>query len=166
MSKIIEINASNAQKAYNKASKEVREVLKEFCAPYDFNPDITSVDVTYEAYCELLGRTPLTISNYSFLPEGEQDYAFANHQLDIIIEAVNGVGHVFDYADDNQKKWYIIWQWNENSAGGSGFSLFDVYYCYSNSYVGARRSFKDEKTARYIGTTFQSIFNRALKPIK
>ncbi|MEO6282164.1 MAG: hypothetical protein ABIN80_22935 [Dyadobacter sp.] len=160
------ITAANAQKAYNGASKEVKEVLRSFCAPYNFDQDITSVEPSYEAYCQLLARKPLTISDYAFLPEDEREYAYANHQLDVIIQAANGVGHVFDYANEAQEKWYIWWVWDENAAGGSGFSLDDVCCLCSVSFVGARRSFKNEKTARFIATSFLSIFNKALKPAK
>lgn len=165
MSQIIPILATNAIKAYQNAPKEVKEAIKTLCAPYDLDQDITSIVTGYEAACELYSFNPLTLADFSMFPQEDQDYAFANHQLDMIIKAMNG-GFQFDYSNGDQKKWYPIFVWDSNAAGGSGFSLSYVSYNYSNSFVGARRSFKDEKLCRHTVTKFLSIYNRALRPFQ
>jgi hypothetical protein len=162
MSELV-LNSINAQKAFNKGNKEIKEALKELYPQYDFNADVTSIVTSYEAACEVCGTKRLFQSDFNFLPDQDRASAFASHQIDIIARALNG-DCTFDYSNDNQKKWYIWFKWDENAAGGSGFSFDRVDYNYSYSRVGARHSFKDARLAEYAGKNFISIFNQFLKP--
>lgn len=68
-----------------------------------------------------------------------------------------------DYANPNQKKWYPYFIYDKSL---SAFRLNDTYYAYegTNTLLGARLVFPDEKTARYFGShpPFLEIINKFL----
>lgn len=162
----LDLDPINAQKAYLNASSEGRKLLVNLYPKFNFNSEITDLATSYEAGCDLIDYTPRTLSDFDFLPEWSRESAFAGHQLDVIARALNGKDFEFDYSDDSQKKWFVYCVWNEQRAGGPGFSFGDVVCNISFSCVGARHSFKSEKLARFAGTHFESLFNQFLKPYR
>lgn len=160
------IDPINAQRAYLEGTPDVKKLLANLYPKFNFNQEITELAVSYEASCGLIDYTPRTLSDFDFLPEWSRESAYAGHQLDVIARALNGKDFEFDYSDESQQKWFVYCVWNEQRAGGPGFSFDAVYYDRSCSSVGARHSFKSEKLARFAGTHFESLFNQFFKPYR
>ncbi|CAG5001724.1 hypothetical protein DYBT9275_02729 [Dyadobacter sp. CECT 9275] len=127
--------------------------------------ELIDLIISYEAACELRGVTPLTIEDFAKHPEEDRDSDFASHQLNVICSAFWN-GEKIDYTNFRQKKYEIIWVWNENTAGGSGFSFGGVLCLASASFVGARHSYPSDRIARIGATRFVDIYNRFLSPYK
>jgi len=168
--KLLTLTETNARAAYQKASKSKREWMKEMYPDFNFERRLVERIDSYEAACEEVGIDPLKLEDFHLFPREDQDSIFASHQIDIIARALNGKddsGNWWtpDYTDGTFKYWpYHIW--NEEAAGGSGFSFYDCDDVYSLSVVGARHTFKLRDHAEYAGKKFESIYNRFLKPLR
>lgn len=157
--KTLELSEKNALSAYAKGSESERAFLKNLYPEYDFNVSIMDRVKTYEDACLDQNVKPLTIDDFSFLPEEDQEYAYYSHQYDIIHRALVQ-GWKSDKKNSKQNKYFPIFYWDENRAGGPGFS-YGVDACtYSSSFVGARREFPTWELAKYSGTQFLSIHEK------
>lgn len=151
------ISRDNAVKAYQAGSPKQKKLLEDLFGVENLDLDITEFVGSYQDACRLRGVTPLSLSDFAFLGPQRQVLAYADHQLDIIIEALNE-GHVFDYDDPEERKYYPLLK-----KTGSGFALFAVGCDYSYSLVGPRRSFRKEETARYCATKFIHLYNQSFQ---
>jgi hypothetical protein len=147
MSHLLEIDPINAQKAYNAGG---------------FSAKIQNLVTSYADACNLVGIQPLTISDFSYVPEEDQEATYAYHQITIIARALNQ-GWKPDYSNGNETKYYPYFIWSDSAAGGPGFSYDDFRFDNSCSFVGARLVFKSEDLAEYAGKQFVSIYNQFLK---
>ena len=67
-----------------------------------------------------------------------------------------------DYRNRSEKKWEIVWVWDE--ASGRFVFYYSFFVCVSaSSNVGARRVFKTEQIAVYAARNFADVFNIDLK---
>lgn len=110
---------------------------------------------TYEDACAIKGIIPLTIENFSALPEDQRKAAFAYHKLITIAEVLNE-GWKPDYDNWSQYKHYPWWDLTtpDGEEAGSGFSLVGVGSTGTCSVVGARLSFKSEELVEYAAKQF------------
>jgi len=109
---------------------------------------VISKETPYEDACKLLGLEPVTIENFSFLPEAEAKFQLAVHRVTRTIEAQKQ-GRQFDWNDGDQRKYFPWWDMETygDAVPGSGFSFFVYAYSYSFSHVGSRLSnFSAEET--------------------
>lgn len=160
--KTLTLTAANAQKAYNKADSSTKKWMKDLYPDHDFNQKLIDRIETYADACQDLGINPLTISDFSYLPERDRESSYAYHQLTIIARVLNE-GWEPDYSDSNQYKYYPYFVWNDSASGGSGFSFCDYYYGRDFSKVGSRLVFKSSELAAFAGKKFLSIYNQFLK---
>jgi hypothetical protein len=157
--KTVEISLENARTAYKQASGDIKEALVNLIGRKVLFEDITEVVKSYEDACEIEGIFPLNIDAFSFLPEQDREYHFYDHQMTVINRVLNE-GWEPDYSNSKQYKYYPYFVWDENRAGGPGFSYFAYYFGRSASRVGARRVYKNEKLAIYSGKQFLEIHNK------
>lgn len=157
--KTVEISLENARTAYNEAGGEIKQTLLKLIGRKVLFDDITEVVKSYEDACEVEGIEPLTVGHFFFLPEQDREYAFADHQYTVINRVLNE-GWEPNYSNGNERKYYPYFVWEENAAGGPGFSSIDFICDYSHSYVGARRVYPTEKLAIYAGKQFIEIHNK------
>ena len=153
--KTLDVVDQNVLSAYNKGSEQEREFLKRLFPNQDFNQKITDRVKTYEDACEIKGIQPMSIGQFNIFPESQREYLFCLHQDDIINEVLNE-GWEADFSKGDAKN-YPYFYWDVEKAGGPGFSYYDCICDCSNSYVGARRTFKTPELAKYSGTQFLHI---------
>lgn len=151
------ISRDNAVRAYQAASPKQKKLLADLLGEENLALDITELVGSYEDACRLRGVTPLSLSDFAFHGPKRQEQKYADHQLDIINEALNE-GHVFDYDDPDEEKYYPVLR-----KTGSGFALHVVYCDGTGSYVGPRRSFRTEEAARYCATKFIHLYNQSFQ---
>jgi len=156
---VLTLTPANAQKAYNKADASTKKWMKDLYPDFDFDVKLIDRINSYQDACQELNIIPLTLSDFAAIPEKHRESTYAYHQLTTIAEVLNE-GWEPDYSDGNQYKYYPYFIWNEEAAGGPGFSYF-VYACaYSRSSVGARLVFKTSDLAVHAGKKFLSIYNQ------
>ena len=160
--KRLTLTESNARSAYQKASKSKKEWMREMYPDFNFERGLLERIETYVDACNELGFNPLTISDFSSLPEMDRESSYAYHQLTIIARVLNE-GWEPDYSNENEYKYYPYFVWDNKAAGGSGFSCFDRYFGRSYSHVGSRLVFKTRELAIHAGKKFNSIYNQYLK---
>lgn len=105
---------------------------------------------SYEDACAILGKTPLTLEQFSFLGEQAQ-YLYSVHRVATVIEAVNE-GHQFDFDNYSEPKFYPWWYLAtpEGKPAGSGFAYYAYGYTNTLANVGARLCTRSEKDAKYV----------------
>jgi len=152
MSKV-EINVADARGAYKEASPEIKKTLLKLFGKKVLFESIMDAVQSYEDACGIEGITPLSGSDFTHLPLQEQASAFAEHQMNVIQRVLNE-GWTWNFGT----RGYFPYFYKDSSAGGSGFSCVAYDVGDDGSAVGARRVFKDEKTAIYAGKQFIKIF--------
>jgi hypothetical protein len=118
---------SNALKAYNKADRAGKEVLSKLLkGQVDFNQKITDRINSYEDACADQGIKPLTIDQFSFLPEQYRRRAFLNHQHSVVSDSLNEEW-IPNWKDHNQAKYFPYFK---DSGAGFGFSctIFGAWF--------------------------------------
>lgn len=102
-------------------------------------------------------------------PKNDDQVAVNNFAVALVLTRVLNEGKVPDYNNRKQDKLEIVWDMRDEAAGGSGFSLYYVYYdVFSVSNVGARLVFLNRETAIYAAThpEFSKIYKAFQGPIK
>jgi len=152
MSKV-EINVKDAREAYKEASPEIKKTLLKLFGKKVLFESIMDAVQSYEDACEIEGIAPLSVSDFTHLPLREQASAFAEHQMNVIQRVLNE-GWTWNFGT----RGYFPYFYKDSAAGCSGFSSIAYAFGRAFSIVGARRVFKDEKTAIYAGKQFIKIF--------
>jgi hypothetical protein len=108
---------------------------------------------SYEDACKLLGRTPLSLEQFGFLPENQRQSAFSSHKIETTIEALKQ-GREFDWNDTDQPKWFPVWDMETYNDGreNDGFVLSVVRYCYACTNVSARLCSFSREEAEHVAT--------------
>lgn len=152
------VTKANALLAYKKGGKEERALLENLYGKEHFSQNVMERVKTYEDACAELGLDPKEELPYQNPKDKRQKVVNAKAKLDIIAEALQE-GFTPDFMDTNQKKWY---PWFIGKGSGFGFSAADYDYDGTNSFVGSRLCFANEKTAEYFGTQFLDLHNISL----
>jgi len=147
----INITKENALKAYNAGCSDVKAVLENLLGKKSFLPEnIMDRIETFADVCELNETT-----KGDFLEAcedaGLEPDEIAYRQMKLICKAYNQ-GWVPDF-NNSEAKWYVWFYLNE-----PGFRLYDAYYDYSASAVGARLVFKSKEHALDAANKFKSIY--------
>lgn len=91
------------------------------------------------------------------------DDILADIEAKLIAKALQGDWEA-EFDNNQQKKWN---PWFVYSAGsGFGFAHSNYYYVLTDTVVGSRFCFKDEKTSDHFGRQFIEIHRRRLTPKK
>jgi hypothetical protein len=119
---------------------------------------------SYEDACAVKDITPLTIENFSFLPENQQKAALAYHKIHTIAEVLNE-GEIFSWQPDSDWKYYPWFDMETygDAPAGSGFSYGGYGLGRSRSFVGARLCYRTSELAKYAGTQFLDIYRDLMK---
>lgn len=119
---------------------------------------------TYEVACAAKGITPLTLDQFSFLPENQQQAAFSQHRVETVCEYLKQ-GKEFDWNDTDQAKYYPLWDMETYGDGreNDGFVLSDVRYAYDYSDVSARLCSFSREDAEYLATEFREDYKNFIK---
>ncbi|WP_159468000.1 hypothetical protein [Dyadobacter sp. 3J3] len=139
---LLTMTPANAQKAYNNAEASIKKWMRESYPDFNFDRKLIDRIDTYQDACQELNIIPLAISDFSFIPSNDRESLYAYHQLTIIARVLNE-GWEPDFSDSSQYKYYPYFVWNEEAAGGPGFSYRGYGYVRSYSFVGARLVFLD-----------------------
>lgn len=106
---------------------------------------------SYEDACAIAGITPITLEQFSFLPEDQQKAMFGLHKITTVINTLNG-GWKPDWNNSNEWKYYP-WFLMRDQAGetpGSGFSSYGCDYDCTCSTVGSRLCLDTSEKAEYV----------------
>lgn len=156
----LQIERSQALELYKSGDKTVKAVLEELFTKKVFMP-VTERIRSFEDACEEQGLDPVEALPYKGRPVNPDQEAVEAYAKLIIIARSLQDGWVADYADEDQRKWYV---WFEYKPAKKGFVVADANYSYTNADtdVGSRLCFADEKTARYFGEQFLDLHNTVL----
>lgn len=126
--------------------------------------DIQNRINSYEDACTILGRTPLTLADFSALPEADQQPFFSLHKITTAIEAINE-GHVFDWNNWGEGKYYAWWDLETygDAPAGSGFSFFVYVYARTHTFVGSRLCTRTEAHTKHIAKVFFEDYRHWIK---
>ena len=114
--------------------------------------------MNYEEAYAALKRKPLTIEQFSFLPEDQRVSLFGEHKLITCIEVLNmkankGKPWKPDWLNSAQEKWrnYFWAQVDKSKPSGVGFSFADSAYVSAVTALGSRLHFISQKVAIQAG---------------
>ncbi len=157
MSKLVLTDLPTVFAMYRTADQKGKAMLEDIFGEDVFNPQNSARVKTYEGACAFKGIAPLTLDQFEFLPDDQQEYYFLHHQIVTIVEALNK-GRIPNYDDPNEKRYELWWDMRSKAAGGSGLSYGVYDYDSVYSFVGARLVFFDPETAKYAASQFLSEY--------
>lgn len=102
----LKLDKEKALEAYKNGNSTIKQFLIDSYGAEHFLIDIKDRVTSYEAACEILGKTPLTLSQFSFLGDKESKRQFARHKIATGIEAINE-GWVADFENESVWKYYV-----------------------------------------------------------
>lgn len=146
--------------AYGKEKGDNKKFLEKLFGKSFFDLPIIERDITFEDICKERGDTPEEILPYK-TPKNKRQFA-ANDlaRLDYIAEFLQQ-GFIPDYSNENEKKWFPYFEYN-NKKAGFGFSDSLCVGSGADSTCGSRLALKNKETSDYFGTQFIEIHNRLL----
>jgi len=125
--KELKVYYENALEAYEKGTKEQKQLLKKLFPKEKFSKDVKERVTDYASACDELGIKPLTIHSFTFLEEEDQEPAFARHQISIVAKALRE-GWKPDFKD-GKSKYYGYKYWDSSKSGFSSGVDCDGDYC-------------------------------------
>ena len=149
--KHLKLSLEKAVAAYNAGDSDRKKFLIDLYGEETFLRDIKDRVTGYESACKILGKTPLTLSQFQFLGDKQAKKQFARHKIQVGIEAINE-GWVADLDNTNQYKYYI-WMYGKSN----GFSS-NVDYDYFSSSVGTDLSIESRDKAQVIEKVFRQEY--------
>jgi hypothetical protein len=158
MMNTVEVRIDDARAVYNDGGGKTKKALLKLIGPKILFDNIMEAVKDYEDACKIEGITPMTIEQFSFLPEKDREYHFYDHQYTVINRVLNE-GWEPDYSDGTAK-YYPYLEWDEEAAGGPGFAYYLCVNVYSHSFAGARRTYRTSELAIYAGKQFIQILNK------
>lgn len=154
--KKVEITAENAKQAFDKATKEGKELLTALLGEDLFKPkDIKERIKTFYDALENVGASDNVkiLLEYNGIDKDTLS-SQAHAKLTIIAKALNE-GWTPDYSNSSQYKYYPWFKFTP----GVGFSYDGYDDAHSVSGVGSRLCFKSSDLAKYAGEQFNDIYN-------
>jgi hypothetical protein len=132
----LEFNRNFVQEMESACTKEQLPVFKEIFGKF-LGDDLFSKIKTYIDVCKELGEKPAK-SPYDKIKQIEKLFC-GNWKK--------------DFSNNNQRKWYPYFVWNN-----SGGLVFDGSLCDHSFFFGRVAYFPDEKTSNFVGRTFIDIY--------
>lgn len=126
--------------------------------------EITKEINSYEDACKILGIQPLTLENFSHLPESQRQYYYSHHRIATAIEA-SKEGHEFDWNNSNEYKYYPWWDMETygDAPAGSGFSYDVCGLTRTLARVGARLSTRSRAHTEHLAKVFFEDYRVIMK---
>ena len=106
--------------------------------------------MSFEEACKRMKLNPKTVLPFPKPKNARERVANAQMMLGIIAECIQD-GYKFNDNDDNEKRWFAIF-----NASGFGFSG-TLYGTYTITYVGSRLSFPRKDMAEHFGKQFNDL---------
>ncbi|KQS45929.1 hypothetical protein ASG38_15075 [Flavobacterium sp. Leaf359] len=131
---ILQIEASNAVKAYESAPPKFRPVLENLFGKNVFAKNIRERLQSFDDVLEYHGHTQESFAKWC---EGLRPHEIGNRKEELIVAAYNE-GKIADWRDGTPKRYPIF---NMPDPSGAGFAYYDYVRWYSASVVGARLVF-------------------------
>lgn len=118
----------------------------------------------YEDACRLLGREPLTIDNWNFLPDAQRQVEFSRHKVETAIEALKN-GEEINYDDLDQAKHFPVFDCEKYGDGreNDGFVLNYVRYFYDVADVSPRLCSLSREDAEHVVNTFLEDYRNFMR---
>ncbi len=135
--------------------KELEKFIKKPEVKKEAKLDLFSI-TGYSELCKKTKTKELTIRDFSFLEENEQDKVFAFHQIKTIESVYNG-DWIKDWTNRNQPKWY---PWFNHMAHGGVALCGSLDYYYGS--CGQVAYYKDKPTSDYVGRVYIEIYKRLM----
>lgn len=151
--KHLKLSREKALEAYTSGDAERKQFLIDLYGKENFLVDVKDRVTDYESACEELGISPLSIGDFSCLPEEDRDRAFNRHQLTIGIRALVE-GWKPDFKNHDEYKYYNYFYFDSSGKISSGVDYF--YYRYS--FVGFDLCIKTRKKAEIIEKIFRQEY--------
>lgn len=147
----LQITKANALETYENGTKKQKEMLEGLFGKSTFLKKVTDRIKSYEDACAELKITPLSAANFPHQFRKSPEQAFAEHQLETIVGALNG-GWEPNWNNSSEYKYYNYFDMR------GGFS-FDACYCLiSVSFVSSRLCFKSSELAVYAAKQFLNLY--------
>jgi len=125
----LKLSLDKALEAYKNGDDTIKKFLIDAYGKDVFITDIKERVTSYEAACSILGRTPLTLSQFLFLGQKEGERQFSRHKIATGIEAINE-GWIADFENESTYKYYV---WMNNKKRGFSVSVgCDYFVCGSD----------------------------------
>lgn len=147
----IKVPYDKIMEAYNEANPDQRKHLEKFFK-IEKESDLYSVK-NFSELCKFTKTKELTIKDFQAFENAEKMLAF--WQIKIIEKLYNKEWKA-DFENGEQRKWYPYFV---KSAGR--WRLYVTYYYYYSCY-GIVGGYKDEKIAKFVGTTFIDIYLKVI----
>lgn len=145
----IEVENEVIERAYSQANNDQKKLLNKYFKLE--SEDLFSV-TTYKEVCNRLKIKELTIKDFtSFGEDALQMFTF--HRIKNLERFFNGSWKA-NWANKSQSKWYPYFTVNNSS----GALFFGGCYYDVDGFCGSVGYYKDEKTAKHIGTNFIDIY--------
>ncbi|MFZ4569723.1 MAG: hypothetical protein ACOYM0_01175 [Bacteroidales bacterium] len=146
----LKLERSTAVKIYNKASREIQEILISSFGKECFSGKIIDRIKTYEdAWNEADQETR---RDCEIFPTDTMDVV-AYKKLKLIARVINQ-GWIPDWDNSKQYKWFPYF----DLSSGFGFSDSGYRYTCTRTAVGSRLCFQSEENATYVGKQFTDIY--------
>ena len=119
---------------------------------------------SYEDACAAIGIKPLTIEDFSSLPEDERQYHYSQHRL-LTVHSAFHAGRTFDWEDVNQRKFLPVWDMETYGDGrkNDGCVLHFVNCNYGCTSVGSRLCSFSTEEAEYIAEQFIEDYRNIIR---
>lgn len=110
---------------------------------------------TYEDACKAKDIIPLTLEQFSFLPENQQQSAFSQHRIETVCEFLKQ-GKQFDWNNTNEGKYFPVFDMEtyEDGRENDGFVLRNVDCSCDYADVSPRLCSFSRGDAQYLVTEF------------
>ncbi|GGC14579.1 hypothetical protein [Dyadobacter sediminis] len=152
--KELKISRDNAIRAFKSADQNGKLLLEALFGQEVLDEKLTERIKTYEDACVLTSIKPLSVLDFLFLPEKDQESSLAHHQLTVIAKCLND-GWEPDWHDNTQHKYYPHFIWGESRLG---FMYYNCGWTTCYTAIHSRFVFKSHELAEYAGKQFLSIY--------
>jgi len=118
----------------------------------------TNLVTSFEEACKVKGLDPeKTLPDVTAYPEEHRKPLIALAKLLIITDVVRE-GHLFDYNNYDDEKWYPWWYLRKDATNPSGFRLDGAFFAGTNSIVGARLCLRSEEEVNHMVEHFSDLY--------
>ena len=153
-SKILNLEQSNAIKAYNEGTSSDKLLLERLYGKEVFNQKITDRVKTFEDACEVLG-IGTSIPNVDNLRKKDRASVIAQYKLLVIIEALNE-GWTPNWDNNNEYKYYPYFDMRNNTP-----VFGDYYNWFTVSTTSSHLCLKTSALAEYCGKQFIDLYKES-----
>ena len=153
-SKILNLEQSNAIKAYKEGTPSDKLLLERLYGKEVFNLKITDRVKSFEDACEVLDINPY-LPDVSLLEESLQSSVVATYKLQVIIKALNE-GWSPNWNNSSEYKYYPWFNMRNNT-----LSFYTYAFWTANSGVSSHLCLRTRELVEYCGTQFIELYKQS-----